>query len=172
MNLEKTKNYAYIDANNLNLGIQSLGWKLDYYRFRRYLKEKYKVEVAYMFIGFSATNQSLYSYLQKCGFVLMFKPTIPDKDGNLKGNIDADLVLRTMIDFNKNNFDKAIIVSSDGDFYSLVNYLYDNDKLGKVISPYKNTCSVLLRKAAKEKIVFMDNLRKKLEYKRKSTAKG
>jgi hypothetical protein len=33
-------NYAFIDSQNLNLGIRILGWKLDYARFRIYLKEK------------------------------------------------------------------------------------------------------------------------------------
>ncbi len=70
-----------------------------------------------------------------------------------------------MLDYNK--YDKAIIVTSDGDFYSLVKYLYKNNKLERVISPYVKTCSVLLKKTAKEKIVFMENLRKKLEYKEK-----
>ncbi|MBU3925583.1 NYN domain-containing protein [Patescibacteria group bacterium] len=161
----KEKVYVYIDSNNLNLGIRDLGWKLDYKKFRVYLKDKYNVSVAYMFIGYSPTNQDLYSSLQKAGFVLIFKPTIPDKDGNLKGNIDADLVLQVMIDYKDNNFDKAVIVTSDGDFYSLVKYLYENNKISVVMSPYVKTCSVLLKKSAKEKIVFMDNLRKKLEYK-------
>lgn len=88
-------------------------------------------------------------------------PTITD--GNVKGNIDADLVLQTMIDFS--NYDQAIIVSSDGDFYSLVKHLYQNNKLRFVMSPYIKTCSTLLKKEAKERIIFMDNLRKKLEYK-------
>ena len=160
----KEKVYAFIDANNLNLGIKSLGWNLDFKRFRVYLKEKYNVSVAYLFIGYIQTNQDLYSSLQKYGYVLIFKPTLPDKDGNIKGNIDADLVLQAMIDYK--DYDKAIIVSSDGDFYSLVKYLYDNNKLKLVMSSYKRTCSVLLKKAASEKIVFMDNLRKKLEYRK------
>jgi len=160
----KEKVYAYIDGNNLNLGIKSLGWKLDFKKFRVYLKEKYNVSVAYIFIGYVSTNQDLYSSLQKAGFVLIFKPTLPDKDGRIKGNIDADLVLRIMIDLKDNNFDKAIIITSDGDFYSLVKYLYEQRKLLVVISPYIKTCSVLLKKSAKEKIVFMGNLRKKLEY--------
>jgi uncharacterized LabA/DUF88 family protein len=160
----KGKVYAFIDANNLNLGIKSLGWNLDFKRFRVYLKEKYNVSVAYLFIGYIQTNQDLYSSLQKYGYVLIFKPTLPDKDGNIKGNIDADLVLQAMIDYK--DYDKAIIVSSDGDFYSLVKYLYDNNKLKLVMSSYKRTCSVLLKKAASEKIVFMDNLRKKLEYRK------
>ena len=78
----------------------------------------------------------------------------------MKGNIDADLVLQAMIDFP--NYDQAIIVSSDGDFYSLVKYLYKSDKLRFVMSPYIKTCSTLLKKEAKERIVFMNNLQKKL----------
>lgn len=166
---KKEKVFAFIDTNNLRLGIKNdLGWNLDFKKFRIYLKEKYSVTTAYLFIGFVPNNQDLYSFLQKSGYVIIFKPTIPDKDGNIKGNIDADLVLQTMIDYL--NYDKALIVTSDGDFYSLVKYLYENKKLRLVISPYVKTCSSLLRKSAKERIVFMNNLKEKLEYKRKSTA--
>ncbi len=158
-------NYAFIDAQNLNLGIQSLGWKVDYKKFRKYLKEKYAVEVAYMFLGFIHRNQRLYSSLQKAGFVLIFKPVVMDDDGKIKGNVDADLVLQVMIDLEE--FDKAVLVTSDGDFHSLVRHLYELDKLEVVLSPSVKNCSTLLRKAAKEKIVYMDNLKKKLEYLRK-----
>jgi uncharacterized LabA/DUF88 family protein len=128
----KTTNYAFIDSQNLNLGIQKLGWKLDYKKFRIYLHEKYRVEKAYIFIGFVALNQKLYSKLQEAGFILKFKPTIPDGDGKIKGNVDADLVLQAMIDISE--YEKAVIVSSDGDFYSLVQYLNDKAKLKAVIS--------------------------------------
>ena len=162
---KQKNNFAFIDSQNLNLGVQSLGWKLDHRKFRVYLKEKYKVLTAYLFIGYIPANQDLYSSLQEAGYVLIFKPTLPDKDGKVKGNVDADLVLQVMVDYEK--YDKAIIVTSDGDFYSLVKYLYKKDKLRCVISPYVKTCSTLLKKTAKEKIVFMINLRKKLEHKEK-----
>ena len=161
-------NYAFIDSQNLNLGIQKLGWKLDYRRFRIYLAEKYGVKKAYIFIGFIALNQSLYDHLQEAGFILKFKPTIPDADGKIKGNIDADLVLRAVLELN--DYAKAVIVSSDGDFYSLVQYLYESNKLEIVLSPDREHCSNLLKQTAKEKIRFMDNFRDKLEYKKKSTA--
>ncbi len=163
--MTKENNFAFIDSQNLNLGIQSLGWKLDYKRFRVYLKEKYKASISYLFIGYIPDNQDLYSSLQETGYVLIFKPTLPNNEGEVKGNVDADLVLQAMIDYKK--YKKAIIVTSDGDFYSLVKYLYKNNKLKCVMSPYVKTCSVLLKKTAKEKIVFMSNLRKKLEYKEK-----
>ena len=164
----KENNYAFIDSQNLNLGIQSMGWNIDWKRFRIYLQEKYQISTAYIFIGFIPQNQKLYSYLQKCGYVLIFKPVLPDANGAVKGNVDADMVLKAMIDFK--DYDNALIVSSDGDFYSLVTYLYEQNKLLKVLSPYVKTCSILLKKSAKERIVFMDNLQAKLEYKRKSTA--
>ena len=83
----KDNNYAFIDSQNLHLGIRKLGWKIDYKKFRRYLAEKYSVQKAYCFIGFVALNQSLYDTLQDAGFILHFKPTIPDANGkiNIKG---------------------------------------------------------------------------------------
>jgi len=161
----KAKNHAFIDSQNLNLGIQKLGWKLDYKKFRVYLQEKYGVEKAYMFIGFVALNQKLYDKLQEAGFILKFKPTIPDEDGKIKGNVDADLVLQVMVDITE--YEQAVIVSSDGDFYSLVQHLEEKDKLKSVISPDINECSGLLKQTAKDKIHFMNDLQTKLEYKRK-----
>jgi len=159
--ISKENNFAFIDSQNVNLGVQSMGWKLSWRKFRIYLKEKYGVSTAYLFLGYIPLNQDLYSSLQKAGYVLIFKPILPGE--NVKGNVDADLVLKAMIDYN--NCDKVIIVTSDGDFYSLAKYLYEQNKLLFVMSPYVKTCSALLKIAAKEKIVFMANLRKKLEYK-------
>ena len=150
---KESNNYAFIDSQNLNLGIQKLGWKLNYQKFRIYLTEKYSVKKAYIFIGFVALNQSLYDRLQEAGFILKFKPTIPDANGNIKGNIDADIVLRAALELN--DYDKAVIVSSDGDFYSLVQYLYDNNKLEVVLSPDIKNCSSLLKQTAKDKMQFM-----------------
>jgi uncharacterized LabA/DUF88 family protein len=161
-------NYAFIDSQNLNLSIQKLGWKLDYKRFRIYLAEKYAVKKAYMFIGFVALNQPLYDRLQEAGFQLRFKPTIPDADGKIKGNVDADMVLSAALEIGE--YDAAVIVSSDGDFYSLVQHLYEKEKLAVVLSPDEKYCSSLLKQTAKEKIQFMNNTRTLLEYKKKSTA--
>jgi len=166
----KENNYAYIDSQNLNLGVKSMGRNLDFRRFRIYLKEKYNVSKTYIFIGFVPGNQNLYNALQEYGYVLVFKPVVLGDDKEPKGNIDVDLVLKAMIDLHENSFDKAVIVTSDGDFYCLVDYFYSKEKLKTVISPYFKTCSSLLKKTAKEKLVFLNNLKEKLEYKRKSTA--
>ncbi len=163
----KENNYAFIDSQNLYKGIKSQKWKLDWQRFRVYLFDKYNISTAYLFIGYIPEHNDLYDDLQKAGFVVKFKPVLPNGEDGVKGNVDADLVLQAMIDYS--NYDKAVIISSDGDFYSLVRYLYDNEKLKFVMSPHFNTCSTLLKKTAKEKIIYMDNLKKKIG-KKKSTA--
>jgi hypothetical protein len=55
--MQKYKNnYAFIDSQNLNLSIQEQGWKLDFGRFRIYLKDQYGVNKAFLFIGYVPTN--------------------------------------------------------------------------------------------------------------------
>lgn len=68
------------------------------------MTEKYKIEIAYLFIGFIPQHQDLYSSLQKDGYILKFKPVLPNKDGSAKGNVDADMVLQIAIDYYENNF--------------------------------------------------------------------
>ena len=81
---KKSNNYAFIDSQNLNLSIRSLGWKLDFARFRVYLKEKYGVTKAFLFIGFVEGNNDLYVSLQSAGFLCIFKPTLNTKMGQPK----------------------------------------------------------------------------------------
>lgn len=165
---KKENNYAFIDSQNVHKGAKrDLGWELDWSRFRVYLRDKYNVSCAYLFIGFIPEHNDIYDKLQKAGFVLKFKPVLPNGRDGVKGNVDADLVLQAMIDYDE--YDKAVIVSSDGDFYSLARYLYDADKLAAVISPHRQNCSSLLRKSAKGKMQYMDKLENKLA-KRKGTA--
>ncbi len=156
--------YAFIDSQNLNLGVKSAGWTLDFRKFRLYLKNKYGVEKAYLFIGQMAGQESLYDRLQNMGYHLIFKPTTEYKVNGktvVKGNVDAELVLYAaakVID----NYDQAIIVTGDGDFHCLVEYLKEKDKLLHVMVP-NDHFSKLLRRFTKD-IVRINQLRLKLEY--------
>ncbi len=160
---KKGNNYAFIDSQNVNLAIQELGWRLDFRRFRVYLKEKYFVTKAFLCIGFIPRNQPLYTFLQDASYILVFKPTLDRPDNTTKGNVDAELVLHAMIEYP--NYDDALIVTGDGDFYCLVDYLYKKGKLGRLLVPNVHKYSRLLRPFAPNALDFMNNLRKKLEYK-------
>ena len=140
-------NFAYIDAANLHKGVESLGWSLDYKRFRIWLRDKYGIAQAYIFIGLVPKYKDLYTSLQEAGFTLVFKEITYDGEGKVKGNCDADLVLKATRDAYENSFEKAILISSDGDYAGLVKFLLEKDKFLAVISPAVAVkCSILLKR--------------------------
>jgi uncharacterized LabA/DUF88 family protein len=156
-------NYAFIDGNNLYLGVKNQGWKLDYKKFRVFLKDKYQVSKAFLFIGYVPGNESLYKSLQEAGYICIFKPTLEINEKGkkkVKGNVDAELVLHAMIEYK--NYDKAVIISGDGDFYCLIEYLITQDKLLKIIVPTERYSS-LLRKFSSY-IVNISLFKHKIKY--------
>ncbi len=158
-------NAAFIDSNNLYQAMKMLGWKLDDGKFRKFLSDKYSVQKAYLFIGYMPKNQAMYTKLQQKGYILVFKPVLTYKDGTTKGNCDADLVLRAMVEYV--NYDKAVIVAGDGDYYSLVDHLRTQNKLKQVLIPNEKRYSALLKKVNDEHlkyISFVSRMRSKLEY--------
>jgi uncharacterized LabA/DUF88 family protein len=161
---QKRPNFAFIDGQNLNKSIQNQGWSLDYKEFRNYLDKEFGVKKAYMFIGMVNTNQQLYSALQDFGYHLVFKPTIANKQGEIKGNVDAEMVLYALTQINQ--YDQAVIVSGDGDFYTLVQYLQSQRKLKKLLVPNEKAYSTLYD-SLDISTTFVDDLRKTLEYKKK-----
>jgi uncharacterized LabA/DUF88 family protein len=175
---KKSATYAFIDSQNLNLGIQRVGWKMDWRKFRQYLQDKHGVTHAYMFIGYMSDNESLYEYMHELGFLVVLKPTVDvsiaptesndqnpankeDRDRSMiKGNVDAELVLYAMKEMP--NYEKAIIVSGDGDFFSLAEYLEEQGMLASIMTPNWQYSSLL--KPFEEKIIRLDQLRRQLAY--------
>ncbi|MCX6757772.1 MAG: NYN domain-containing protein [Candidatus Nomurabacteria bacterium] len=165
-------NYAFIDGQNLYLGTQAENFDLDLARFRIYLKEKYKVSVAYYFLGciFDA-NTELYDEIQKAGFVLKFREHNSNMIGNKKGNVDTDVVFEMMRSLiNENQMSKIVLVSGDGDYKKVVDYLIKKDKFLKILFP-NNRYSSLYKEIT---VKYFDKLcdehvRSKIEQKKKRT---
>lgn len=158
------KNYAFIDSQNLNLGIEVQGWKLDYQKFRIYLKEKYNVHTAFLFIGFIPGNEPMYSRLRDYGFDVVFRPALEYKKSKFKNNVEPEMVLYALKELEF--YDKAVIVTGDGDYYCLIDFLEKRRKLLKLLVPNYSQYSHLLNFHAPNKIDFMNNLKNKLEYKK------
>ena len=180
-------NYAFIDSQNLNLGIQKMGWKMDWRRFRQYLKDVHNVDKAYMFIGYLPDNEKLYDQMHDLGYLIVLKPTLEmfakettdqekadlaerikthtekpeDKRPATKGNVDAELVLYAVKEMP--NYHKAVVVSGDGDFFGLVEYLVEQHKLDSLLAPNWQYSSLL--KPFEEYIIRLDEKRRDLAYK-------
>ena len=178
-NYRKTKNntstamsrvFAFIDSQNLHMSTKADGWKIDHRKLRLYLTNKYGVEQAYLFIGYLDGQEAMYRSLQEAGYILVFKPTMPIKKGKkvvVKGNVDAELVLHASA-IVYDQYDKAVIISNDGDFACLVEYLVEKGKLLKVIVP-NDKYSGLLRKYDKH-IARLSQSRGSVEYKKTRTS--
>ncbi|HEX8182063.1 MAG TPA: NYN domain-containing protein [Candidatus Saccharimonadales bacterium] len=184
----KTPNvYAFIDSQNLNVGVQKFGWKMDWQKFRKWLTDEHGVTKAFMFIGYVPEFEAMYEQLHEAGYMIVLKPTYdmtkpqpdpaveaaktaaaeaagikiePEEKKPVKGNIDADLVLWAMKELS--NYDKAILVSGDGDFYSLVEYLEGKKRLGKILTPSFQYSQLFNR--YEEYIVRLDTYKRELRY--------
>lgn len=171
MNKEEN-NFAYVDGANLHMALVEAKWVLDYARLRVWLGDKYHVSSAYLFIGLIPKYKDIYTYLQCCGFTLIFKEVVYDNIGKPKGNCDADLVLQAVSDAYENKCDNAILVASDGDYASLVKFLQKKVKLKAILSsapPEK--CSILLKRTGAA-ISYINDQREMLEVKYKKAPNG
>jgi hypothetical protein len=133
------KVYAFIDSQNLNVSVQKYGWKMNWKKFRQFLTDKYGVDMAFMFIGYVPEHEDIYEKMHEAGYAVVLKPT-----------------------FDMTNYDKAVIVSGDGDFFALVEYLQQQDKLLKILTPTAQYSSLF--RQFEEYIERLDNHRRELAY--------
>ena len=170
---KKEQVFAFIDAQNIAKGIENSGWKIDWSAFRYWLAKHYNVSQAYMYIGYMAENRDLYLQLNNNGFNIDLKQTVQSnrdsqkrEPGEIKGNVDVDLTIGVWREYN--NYNKAIIVSGDGDFTSLIQHLLDRRKLKKIIVP--EFYSSLFRRF-NEYIIELNDYRHELNYVRNQQRK-
>jgi uncharacterized LabA/DUF88 family protein len=109
MPAQHQKNFAFIDGQNLCLGVKDINLTLDYRRFRIYLRERFQVVEAYYFIGYIHRHQAIYASLERAGFILQFKGVARDADGKTKGNVDVDLTLHALDKIG--GYDQAVLVT-------------------------------------------------------------
>lgn len=166
----KENNYAFIDWQNL---YKWLNWQLSYKRFRVYLKDKYKVEKAYYFLGFREKENSLYIALQEAGFILIFNSKWEHLESAKKGNVDTNIVFNAMKKYFEADFDKIVLISWDWDYKMMVDYFIEKNKFHKVLSPnfkfasslYKHSWNLDSKYFA---ILDTPDVRVKISYKKKS----
>ena len=134
----------YIDGNNLYRSAKELDFEIDYKKFRGWLRQKYNPDKVYLFIGLVPERVKFYEHLQSCGYVLVFKQTVSIGE-KIKGNCDAELVLKATSDFYEKSFSSCILITGDGDFGCLVEFLKEKKSMNQIIAPDKKKCSFLLR---------------------------
>lgn len=170
---KEANNRAFIDGQNLRLGTTSANpsWTIDLKRFRVFLAEKYKVQQAYYFMGaYDPKNQDLYNALQNYGYVVVFREHAGASFSHKKGNVGTDIVFEVMRELaDREDFDKVILVSGDGDYWRMVDYLIKKNKFEKLLVPNVAKLSSLYKKRTSDVYrAYLDEdvTKKKIIYKK------
>jgi len=155
-------NFAFIDGQNLYMNTakkETGSWQIDLLRFRIYLEKKYGISKAYYFLGYvQETNHELYEKIQNAGFVLIFREHNPAMIGKKKGNVDSDIIFHVMKKlYKKEDFQKIILVSGDGDYKLLVDFLIEENKFEKILFPDRKFASSLYKKLGSEYFDYLDS---------------
>ena len=149
--MKERANIAYIDGQNLYMGttLRDPLWSVDLARFRVYLHRKYNVEKAYYYLGYVQDTQSaerLYEEIQSAGFILVFRQHTSAMLGEKKGNVDSDIIFSIMKRLClQDDFEKIVLVSGDGDYKMLVDFLIEQKKLEKILFPKRKYASSLYK---------------------------
>lgn len=170
---EQEQNYAFVDGQNLYRGTAKREvdpWKINLTRFRVYLQRKYNVSKAYYFLGYlDEANQELYEQIQESGFILLFREHTSLMLGKKKGNVDSDIIFHVMKKlYYRESFGKVVLVSGDGDYKQLVDFLIEEQKLEKILFPDGNRASSLYNKLGAPCFAALDepDTRRKIEMKK------
>jgi uncharacterized LabA/DUF88 family protein len=155
-------NLAFVDGQNLHMGTASLKegpWRINLAKFRIYLREKYLVDKAFYFLGYVNEHyQELYEEIQAAGFILVFKQHTAAMMGLKKGNVDTDIVFNVMKRLcKKEDFGKIVLVSGDGDYKILVDFLIEEGRLEKILAPCRPRASSLYKQIGSEYFDCLDS---------------
>lgn len=169
------RNIAYVDGQNLYMmGTAKVAprWTIDLSRLRVYLDQKYDVERAYYYFGYvqdGANFERLYEAIQRAGFILVFREHNSAMLGTKKGNVDADIIFSIMKRlYLKEGFNKVVLVSGDGDYKMLVDFLVEQDKFEKMLFPNRRYRSSLYKSLRNKHFVYLDDadVKRKIELKK------
>lgn len=167
---EQLKNLAFVDGQNLYMNTAKREvdpWFVDLKRFRVYLAENYDVKTAFYYLGYAQDSlraEERYEKIQDAGFILVFKQHSEAMVGNKKGNVDSDIIFSIMKRlYKKEDFDKIVLVSGDGDYKNLVDFLIEEGRFEKILLPDKKRASSLYKKLGSEYYDHLGNIRTYIE---------
>ena len=156
------KNLAFIDGQNLYMGTKTCDqpWEVDLAKLKYYLERKYNVKEVYYYLGYVQNeNEELYDEVQRAGLILRFRQHNSAMLGKKKGNVDSDIIFNIMKRICKKEvFDKIILVSGDGDYKMLVDFLNEENRFEKILFPNRKFASSLYKKMGRKYFAHLEDL--------------
>ena len=165
----KPVTYAFVDAANIIYrDVELHPWKIDLKKLIKYLRERFGVSKVLYFGGIddrNATQIRLHEKMKTWGYELHLNPIkrFMNEQGKwyIKADVDSHMTFEMMRLFRQ--YDRAIILTGDGDFYWVLKYLLENKGFVWLLASHRKTAKELKRLFGHRFINF-DDSRQSLEY--------
>lgn len=162
----KGKVYVFIDAANILYSQQTLRWKVDYEKLKKYFEKECDLRAIYFYTGRVGANDKQNSFLDKLkslGYNIRSKEVkrikISRNTYEWKGNLDTELIIDALK--HSDNFDTFILMSGDSDFASLLDELKLKGKRVIVMSSKHHISIELIERA---KYINIKKLKDQIEF--------
>jgi hypothetical protein len=101
--------------------------------------------------------------VRNSGFTLSLRKPVKDSLGNIRANVDSNLITHTLMKID--SYNKAVIVAGDSDYYFLAKYLLRQNKLKQILIPSSSKCPNVFRqyKNFRNYISYLDRQREDLQ---------
>ena len=163
---KKKKIYVFIDASNIIYGCTRAGWKMDFEKFIRYLKSRYKATRVFYYGGIDSENKrqlKFYELLQRLGYEVRMVPMKRFLDGTKKADIDSRMTFEIMKYLN--DYDELIVCTGDGDFFWVLEYLLKEKKVPlRLLAHASSTAKELKKLVGSSRFQNIEDLRHLLEF--------
>ena len=163
--------YAFVDAANvIYRGNGPNDWKIDLRKLLGYLKERFGASAVFYYGGIDRKNDAqcgINRKMAKWGYLLRLNPVkyFQNEQGKLYRKADVDSRMTFEIMQKLPQYDRAIVLTGDGDFYWVLEYLLQQkDRVWLVANPRKTAKE--LKKLFGANFANLDSLRSQLEYKK------
>jgi len=168
-NLKRT--FAFVDAANMIYrDTDKNPWKIDLKKLIRYLRERFGVSRVFYFAGVDNRNEKqlkLYQKMKSWGYELRLNEVknFVNTKGEFyqKADVDARMAFESMK--YEDEYDQAVFITGDGDFYWLFEHLVAiKEKVWLMSSPAKTAKE--LRRLFAQKFINFDDARGIIEFKK------
>lgn len=157
---------VFVDDANLYHAYKTYGWRIDFKRFREFLKKYCDVQFINYYVAIPDKSDASFSGTQK--FLKYVKPYVKVKRKKLKyipvagkmikkGDVDVEITLDVVRSID--GLDVVVIVSGDSDYLELRNYVLKGKKKEIVFVGYKRNMAWELRLG---KHILLDKIKKQV----------
>lgn len=170
--IPKPVTYAFVDAANILFrNTESTSWRIDLKKLIKYLQERFGATKIFYFGGQDDRNKiqaNLHRKLAMWGYELRLNPVkhfMNDRgEWFIKADVDSRMSFEMMRLFSQ--YDRAVVLTGDGDFYWVLEYLLQKKERVWLISSPRSTAREL-KKLFGSDFANLDSLRIPLQYQKR-----